>query len=300
MNSEESSNLAFPTCHPAAPGEIMSIAVAMIALAVVAVLAGLVGSLLGLGGAVLIIPFLTLVLHVNIHYAIGASIVAVICTSSSAGAVYARSGIANIRLAFLLECGAVVGAVTGALLATILAARFLFFLFAAILVYSAASMILSHRRENQRIGIPTAGDASPFAGHFYDAQEKRTVSYVPHRPYLGVPLVFASGILSALLGVGAGGINVPAFRSILHLPLKAALGTSSYMIGIIAATSALIYTFRGDVEPLLAAPIACGILVGARIGAKLLPRLQHQWLNRAFIVLLLLLAGEMTFHGLAA
>lgn len=278
----------------------MSIAEAMLALIVVAICAGLIGSLLGLGGAVIIIPFLTLVLHVDIHFAIGTSIVAIICTSSTAGAVYARNGIANIRLAFLLECGASVGAILGAFLATVIAAKFLFFMFAAILMYSAVSMVMANRSENRRETQNVLTDTTVFSGQFFDAKEQRTVSYTPRHSLLAVPIVFGTGILSALLGVGAGGINVPVFRGFLNLPLKSALATSTFMIGIIAATSAIVYALRGDVQPLLTAPVAVGILIGARIGARLLPRLHSQWLHRAFILILLLLAGEMTLHGITA
>src|ERR1700761_6257649 len=87
--------------------------------------AGLVGSLTGLGGGVVIIPLLTLLLHVDIHYAIGASLVSVIATSSGSAAAYVKEGITNMRLGMFLEIATTTGAIAGAIIAKYLPVHYI-------------------------------------------------------------------------------------------------------------------------------------------------------------------------------
>jgi len=261
------------------------------------ILAGVLGALLGLGGGIIIVPMLTLLLGVDIRHAIAASLVSIIATSSGAAAAYVRDGLANLRVAFFLEIGTVAGSMIGASLAGWLPATTLQGLFGALLAATALMML---RRRTDR-GAPVAPD--PLAdrlhlhGSLRDPATGRETPYRVTRSRLGMGLMVLAGILSGLLGVGAGILKVPALDLGMRLPIKASSATSNLMIGVTAAAGAGVWLARGDVQPLIAAPVATGVLLGAMLGARLLPRLPSLWIRRVFVVVLLWVSGQMLWRA---
>src|SRR3954465_6070424 len=109
-----------------------------------AAIAGLIGSLTGLGGGVVLIPVLTLIFKVDIHYAIGTSLISVIATSSGAAAAYVREGISNIRLGIFLELATTIGAISGAFLAAFVSTSTIAIIFGVLLIFSAAVSLIRH------------------------------------------------------------------------------------------------------------------------------------------------------------
>ena len=194
--------------------------------------AGLLGSLLGLGGGLILIPVLTLVLKVDIRYAVGASIVSVIATSSGAAAAYVRDGLANLRVAMFLELATVAGALTGALLAGLVGGRALYFLFGAVMAYSALAMLRKLREDGgPRMEPPPDALADRLAlhGSYYDASTEREVTYRVHRPLAGLGLMYLAGTVSGLLGIGSGALKVPAMDLAMGLPIKVSTATSNFL-----------------------------------------------------------------------
>lgn len=228
-----------------------------------ALLAGLLGSLVGLGGGILIVPLLTLAFGLPIRYAIGVSIVAVIATSSGAAAAYVRDHMTNMRIGMFLEMGTTAGAITGAFLAGLLAPQILFIVFGFVLVVSVAPLIFKLGEElpadvhNDR----WAQDLR-LASVYPDRRLGREVAYeVTHTPW-GLVMMYVAGMISGLLGIGSGTFKVLAMDTVMRLPMKVSTTTSNFMIGVTAAASAGIYFSRGDIPPLVAAPVALGILGG--------------------------------------
>jgi uncharacterized membrane protein YfcA len=263
------------------------------------VAAGVLGSLLGLGGGIIVVPVLTLLLHVDIRYAIGASIVSVIATSSGAAAAYVREHMTNLRVAMLLELGTTTGALTGAYLAGVIGGRWLFLIFGLVLGYSALAM-LRKRKDEPGMNVPPDRLADRLRLHdaYYDEAAGRTIEYrVTHAP-LGLGLMYVAGVVSGLLGIGSGALKVPAMDLAMRLPIKVSTATSNFMIGVTAAASAGVYFARGDIDPFVAAPVAAGVLVGATAGSRLLGRLQSRTIRVVFIVVLLYVSGEMLWKGL--
>lgn len=262
--------------------------------------AGVVGAMLGLGGGIVVIPALTLLFGVNIRYAVGASIVSVIATSSGAAASYVRDRITNVRVAILLEVATACGALTGALLAPYVAPRALFGVFAVILAYSALSMLRARREE---AGV-TPGPGDPLAqrlrlhSSYPDASLGREVPYRVENVALGWLFMLGAGLISGLLGVGSGTLKVPAMDRAMKLPLKVSSATSNFMIGVTAAAGAGTYFMRGDVLPELAAPVAIGVLFGSWIGAKAMVRTPSRFLRLAFVIVLWLVALQMALRAL--
>ncbi|RKG66570.1 sulfite exporter TauE/SafE family protein [Corallococcus sp. CA054B] len=263
--------------------------------------AGLLGSLLGLGGGLILIPVLTLVLKVDIRYAVGASIVSVIATSSGAAAAYVRDGLANMRVAMFLELATVAGAVTGAMLAGAVGGRALYFLFGAVMAYSALAMLRKLHEDGRPRQEPppdALADRLALHGSYYDVSTGGEVAYRVHRPLMGLGLMYIAGTVSGLLGIGSGALKVPAMDLAMGLPIKVSTATSNFMIGVTAAASAGIYFARGDIDPFIAGPVCVGVTLGAFAGSRYLTKLKSASLRRLFVAVLLWVSYEMLSKGI--
>lgn len=260
--------------------------------------AGLLGSLVGVGGGIIIVPLLTLLLGVDIHHAIAASIISVIATSSGAASSYVRDHISNLRLATFLEIATSAGALSGAFLAGVISPRWLFVLFAAMLIFTAAS--LNKRKAQQEANsLPDPlADRLKLRGAFYDLSVKHEIAYRVSHTSIGFLGSYFAGVVSALLGVGGGIVKVPLMNLVMGIPIKACSATSNFMIGVTAATSAAVYLVRGDVRPFIAAPVSLGVLLGARSGAKFMNHLKSDRIRLIFVIVLAITAMQMLMRGL--
>ena len=258
--------------------------------------AGLLGSLTGLGGGIVIVPLLTLVFGVDIRYAIGASLVSVIATSSGAAAAYVREGYTNIRIGMLLEVGTTMGALVGAYVAGLISPNAIAVIFSLVLFYSAYRST-RHREEHISTGPPDKWATRFRLDSTYPTPQGKQAYFVRGVPG-GFGLMFIAGILSGLLGIGSGVVKVLAMDQVMRLPFKVSTTTSNFMIGVTAAASAGIYLSRGFIDPGLALPVMLGVLTGALVGARLLAGARTVILRRIFTVIIVVLAFEMLYKGM--
>jgi uncharacterized membrane protein YfcA len=272
----------------------------VIAMLLLSILAGVIGSLVGLGGGVVVVPALTLLFGVNIRLAIGASIVSVIATSSGAAAAYVRERMTNLRAGMFLELATTTGAVTGAYLTTLLPARMLFVFFALVLGYSGIAMYRKrHATAPLAVSHDTISNRLKLHGSYYDEAEGREIAYKVTGAKPGLAMMYVAGMVSALLGIGSGALKVPAMDLAMHMPMKVSTATSNFMIGVTAAASAGVYFVRGQINPIIAAPVAIGVLAGALIGSRLLGRIESKSIRILFIVILAVISIEMLQRGIA-
>ncbi len=264
---------------------------------IVSLLAGTLGALGGVGGGLILVPVLTLFYGVDIHLAAGASIVAVIATSSGAAAAYVREGLANLRIGMFLELATTTGAILGALAAGLLAENALLILLGLVLLGSAAMQL---GRLNDPPGAEAVGPAGRLRlnGEYFSVRLARDVPYAARRIPLGFVLMWVAGIVSGLLGIGSGALKVVAMDGAMRLPMKVSSATSNFMIGVTAAASAGIYLSRGDIDARLTAPTALGVLAGALLGARLMGRLSSRAVRIIFIPVLVIIAVETLLRGL--
>jgi uncharacterized membrane protein YfcA len=260
--------------------------------------AGFVGSLLGLGGGIIVIPALTLLLHVDIRLAIGASIVSVIATSSGAAAAYVRDRAANLRVAMFLELGTTTGAITGAYLAGVVHTRWLFIMLGLILAYSAIVM-LWQRRDSETIEAGWTARRLKLESSYFDDALGEEIAYQPVRARLGLALMYVAGTVSGLLGIGSGALKVPAMDLVMGLPIKVSTATSNIMVGVTAAASAGFYFSRGQIDPFIAAPVSIGVLTGAFAGSQMLGRIHSRWIRLFFVAILAIIAVQMLWKGIS-
>lgn len=256
--------------------------------------AGLIGSLTGLGGGVVIIPLLSVFLGVDIHYAIGAALVSVIATSSGAAAAYVREGITNMRIGMFLEIATTVGAVVGALLATIAPTHLIAVLFGGILIFSAMNSL-------RKKALHVLNESSPLAYKLklYGSYPTATgvVQYGTKNVVGGFVMMIVAGILSGLLGIGSGALKVIAMDNIMRIPFKVSTTTSNFMMGVTAMASAVVYLQRGYIQPGICMPVVIGVLLGALTGARILIRSSPEKLKIFFAVVITLLALQMIYNG---
>src|SRR5262249_48864875 len=269
-----------------------------VAILTTSVLAGGIGAILGLGGGIVLVPILTMFYGVSVRYAMGASIISVIATSSGAAAAYLRSGLSNIRIGLFLAMATVSGAIVGAALVGLVSERALELILGLALAYST---VVTFRQ--LRLEIPEARGDHPLAmsfeleGSYYDAGLARDVTYRATRVRRGLAAMFGAGLLSGLLGIGSGAFKVLAMDFFMRLPMKVSTATSNFMIGITAAASAGIYFRRGDIHPLIVTPVAVGVLPGAYLGTRLMNRLRNVTLRKLFLPVILYLAVSMVLRG---
>jgi uncharacterized membrane protein YfcA len=257
-------------------------------------LAGLLGALTGLGGGVVIVPALALIFHVDMRYAIGASLISVIATSSGAAVSYVREGYSNVRIGMFLEVATTLGALGGAYLATIISTHAIGIIFGITLLYSAWSGF----RNNQDKILQThnaLAEKLNLRGDY--PTDKGPQAYVAQNVPAGFGIMAIAGILSGLLGIGSGAVKVLAMDHAMKLPFKVSTTTSNFMIGVTAAASAGVYLGRGYIAPGLAAPVMLGVLAGSLIGARLLVRMRVPVLRVIFAVVIVALGVEMIYSG---
>jgi len=259
--------------------------------------AGLLGSLTGLGGGFIIIPLLTLLLHVDIKYAIGASLVSVIATSSGSAAAFVKEGITNMRLGMFLEIATTAGAMCGAIVAIYIPTSYIAVIFGVILIMSA---FLSLRKKVQNINQNKSYLAEKLKLNGSYPMGDETVEYSVTRVGGGFLMMIFAGVISGLLGIGSGALKVIAMDNIMRIPFKVSTTTSNFMIGVTASASAVVYLQRGYINPGVSMPVVIGVLAGAFTGSKILVQsTSSKWLRYIFALVISVLAVQMIYHGIA-
>jgi hypothetical protein len=261
------------------------------------ILAGMLGALTGLGGGVVIIPVLTLLFGVDIRYAMGASLVSVIATSSGAAVAYVREGLSNIRIGMFLEIATTLGAIFGAFLTARVSTHGIAIVFGVVLLYSAFTSFARKSDPVPAAAPDRLASKLELAGTY--AGPNGLTPYCAERVPLGFGVMFGAGTLSGLLGIGSGAVKVLAMDQAMRLPFKVSTTTSNFMIGVTAAASAGIYLEHGYIDPGIAMPVMLGVLAGSLIGTHLLVRAQVATLKVIFAMVIATLGFEMIYNGIS-
>lgn len=260
-----------------------------------AVVAGLLGSIFGLGGGIIMVPGLTLLFGVPMAQAAGTSLLGVVATSLAATTVYLRQHLTDLRLGLLLQVPTLLGVLAGGFIAFALPRAVLQGIFAALMIFVGISLWRDLRSTASTPPPPASG----LPGEYFDYDSATTRSYHIIRLPLGMLTSIAGGLVSSLLGVGGGFINVPVMRLYMGVPLRVAVATSSFMLGITATAGVMLYFRQGMIDMPLTGVCVLGILLGAALGPRVAARVKTPVLQRAFVVLILLIALRMAWAALA-
>ncbi|MCF6514749.1 TSUP family transporter [Lactobacillus sp. S2-2] len=265
----------------------------------VGIFVGILGSILGIGGGMIITPILTIGFGLDIKYAIGASIIAVIATSSGSTIAYLKDNILNLRVAMFLEIATTTGAIAGALLTGLFNPVFLYVLFGLLLFYSGFNMIKKLKKQKDEISDKDdkLAEKLKLNSSYYDKNSNQTINYKIQNVPGGASMMFGAGLASGLLGIGSGSFKVIAMDSIMKMPLKPSSSTSNLMMGVTASASATIYFFNGSILPEVAIPMALGIIFGSAIGARLMQKMTPRLIRIIFIPIIIYLGLQMILKG---
>lgn len=272
----------------------------LLILMLVGILAGILGALLGLGGGIIVTPVLTVLMGYPIQYAIAASVVVVIATSSGATIAYLKDEMLNLRVAMFLEIATTVGAILGAVITGLVNGQVLYFLFGALLVFSVYNMIRKMLMKPEQIKEPVPdkyAEQLRLNGAYFDKATQKEVEYKVTNVPGGFTMMFGAGLASGLLGIGSGAFKVLAMDTIMKMPLKPSTATSNLMMGVTAAASATVYFFNGSLQPQIATPLAIGILVGATVGSRIMQYLPTKVLRWIFIPVIGYMGIQMLLKG---
>lgn len=258
--------------------------------------AAILGSMLGLGGGVFLVPILTLFFGIDPKLAVGASAIVVVTNSIVGSTNHLRSRFTNLRLAMLLQVSMAVGAIAGALYGVVADPRVIYIVFGVVLVYAAVSMV-SKRERSVTAPPPWTPDPLLLGAAFHDPAIRQEVGYIPTRVAAGMGVGAVAGVISGMLGVGGGVVMVPAMNLLMHVPVKAAVGTSSFMIGITSVATAFVYYSHGKLDPTLIVPSIIGVFLGGQIGSRLTRRIKAQRLALIFALILLYLGVSLLLRA---
>ena len=259
---------------------------------------GILGSFTGLGGGIILVPILTLVFDVNPYYAMGSSLIASIATSSGASVGFIREGFLNLRIGIFLETSAVIGAVIGASVVTMLPLSLLGILFGIVLLYSAITTLKQKKQEYKAVVFAPSGDCLDMGGSYLSQEKGTRLHYQAHRIWSAWSAMLIAGGLSGILGIGSGSLKVLAMDQFMKLPYKVSTATSNFMIGLTATAGSGIYLAQGYVDPILCVPIMLGILSGSFLGTRLLVKIKSQILRYVFVAMTVILGVQMIIKSI--
>lgn len=278
--------------------EIVTMLIIMLS---IGLLAGAIGSILGIGGGLIVTPFLTIFFGLDIKYAIAASIVVVIATSSGSAITYLKDNVINLKAAMFLEIFTTIGGLIGAILTGVINQSYLYILFSFVLVFSIINTIRKIKNRNKISEIHNKNnklaDRLQLNGSYYDANLKQNINYKLARIPLGSTIMFGAGIMSGMLGIGSGIFKVIALDGAMKMPIKAANSTSNLMMGVTATASAILYFCQGMILPEIAVPVVIGVLTGAFIGSRIMPKLPTISIRIMFIIVALILSSQMIYKA---
>ena len=266
----------------------------------VGIFAGVMGAILGIGGGMFVTPIVTLAMGLDIKYAIGASIVSVIATSSGSTIAFLKDDVLNLRVAMFLEIATTAGAIIGAMLTGVFSPTILYVLFGSFLVFSSWNMVKKLRRGEEVIHKVQAdkwAEKFKLNSSYYDKNKKEQIDYQVENVPGGFTIMLGAGLASGMLGIGSGAFKVMAMDGAMKMPLNPSSATSNLMMGVTAAASATVYFFNGSIRPDLAVPLALGIICGSTFGSRIMQVLPSKLIRIIFVPILLYLGLQMILKG---
>ena len=261
-----------------------------LSLFVVSFAIGTVAVLAGVGGGVLFVPIVGGFFPFHLDFVRGAGLLLALSGALSAGPALLREGLASLRLAMPLALVGSITSIAGAMLGLALPTNVLQIALGATILGIVLLMTFVRTREGAATRPDPISAALRMNGVYHDAATGREVRWAVHRTPAGLVAFAGIGMLAGMFGLGAGWANVPVLNLLMGAPLKLSVGTSGFLLSVIDTSAAWVYLHRGAVLPMLVAPSIIGVMLGAKIGVRLL-RVAPARTVRRVVLALLLVAG---------
>ncbi|MEN9372811.1 MAG: hypothetical protein RIR79_363 [Pseudomonadota bacterium] len=295
------------TAYPAYAAESISVVPASsmpwwfwpLALFITCFLIGLVAIPAGIGGGTLFVPIIGGFFPFHLDFVRGAGLLVALASALAAGPVLLRGGLSSLRLALPLALLASMSSIAGAMLGLALPASVIQTALGMIVLGIVALMMVSKKSEFPHVAKPDSlSSALGIHGIFMDGASGKEINWQVHRTPQGLLIFLAIGVMAGMFGIGAGWANVPALNLLMGAPLKVSAGTSGLVLSLVDSAAAWVYLNRGAVLPMIAVPSVVGMMLGARLGAKLLNILKGSVIRKMVIVLLLFAGIRALLKGL--
>ncbi|MFZ2649990.1 MAG: sulfite exporter TauE/SafE family protein [Burkholderiaceae bacterium] len=266
---------------------------------VVCFLMGIIAVPAGIGGGTLFVPIIGSFFPFHLDFVRGAGLLVALASALAAGPLLLRGGLASLRLALPLALLASASSIGGAMLGLALPDHLVQVALGALVLAIVALMLISRKSEFPQVARPDRlASALELHGVFVDRASGRVVDWRVHRTIPGLLTFLGIGVLAGMFGIGAGWANVPALNLLMGAPLKIAAGTSGLVLSLVDSSAAWVYINQGAVLPMIAVPSVVGMMLGARIGARLLNVLRGSVVRRLVIVVLLFAGVRALLKGL--
>jgi uncharacterized membrane protein YfcA len=258
-------------------------------------LLGIVAVLGGVGGGVLFVPIVGGFFPFHLDFVRGAGLMLALSGALSAGPGLLNTGLASLRVGMPLALVGSITSILGAMAGLALPAPVVQTALGAVILGIAFLMWRAKRSERPEVATPDAlGAALGMHGIFHDVAGREDVSWHVHRTPVGFVLFAGIGFMAGMFGLGAGWANVPVLNLVMGAPLKVSVSTSGFLLSVIDTSAAWVYVNRGALLPMLVVPSILGVMLGARIGARLLHVTRASTI-RKIVIALLLVAGARAF-----
>lgn len=253
----------------------------------------------GVGGGVLFVPIVSGFFPFHLDFVRGAGLLVALAGALSAGPSLLRGGLASLRLALPLALVASAASIGGALLGLALPDNVVQIALGATVLGIVAIMASVKNSELPHVPAPDRlSQALGMHGVFHDGRDRREIAWQVHRTPVGLALFVLIGVLAGMFGLGAGWANLPTLNLVMGVPVKVAAGTSSFILSLVDSSAAWVYLNQGAVLPMVAAPSVLGMMLGARIGARLLHVLPAVAVRRLVLALLFFAGARALAKGL--
>lgn len=272
--------------------------ISIILLILLGIIVGVLGAILGLGGGIIMVPVLTFLFNMPIHNAIAVSLVVITANSMSTSAVYLKSGAANLNLGIALSIVSVIGALVGSKTAVHLPQNIVMIILGVIQLIMAYLTYLKMKQGSKEYREQNDDIKGFFYGEFLDKATNKLIKYNPVKTGYNFLFSAFSGVFSGLSGAGGGALIIPGMNLISNVPIKAAIATSSFVIGFTAAAGSIVYMQAGFVDVKVACSIIFGIFAGTFISMRYFSKITDKKVSYLLIVLLLIVAFQMIYEGI--
>ncbi len=260
---------------------------------------GIVAVPAGIGGGTLFVPIIGGFFPFHLDFVRGAGLLVALASALAAGPLLLRGGLASMRLALPLALLAAMSSIFGAMLGLAMPASVVQILLGVIVLGIVALMLTAKKSEFPHVAQPDRlSSALGIHGIFIDGASGQSINWQVHRTPMGLFIFLLIGVMAGMFGIGAGWANVPALNLLMGAPLKVSAGTSSLVLSLVDSSAAWVYLHRGAGLPMGAVPSVVGMMVGARIGARLLNILKGSVIRKMVIALLLFAGFRALLKGL--
>lgn len=260
---------------------------------------GILAPLAGVGGGVMYVPLVSGFFPFHLDYVRGAGLLVAMAGALAAAPQLLRRNLASLKLALPAALIASTSSVAGAFLGLSLPVFIMQILLGTTILCVCALLLLSKNVERPEVSRQDAiGRALGINGTYREESSGEEINWLTHRTGFGFILFILIGFLAGMFGLGAGWANVPVLNLLMGVPLKVSTATSNFLLSMTDTSAAWVYLNNGCVIPLIAIPSIGGLMLGATLGARIMPYVKPRIIRYIVIGVLFFAGARALYKGI--